>query len=357
MDTKLFPSKRKNIIWAGIFLAQFLLYRLAQSGDHAVQLFSYLFEVQKRAHQLLFSVAPFSVGDVFYLSLFLYLFWAGLMLFKVSKKKRILTQLLIVLNVLFFCYQFFWGMLYFQKPLQQKFASVDISSTEVKALALSYLEKCKLSRRGVKEDGSGVFALKDVRVIQAEILNRQKGIPEAFLGQRTKTDVLSVKESLFGYVMSYTGISGYYNPFTAEAQYDSNLPPSSIPFTLAHEMAHQLGFAREQEASFIGYLTGKNSDNAELRYSTEYYVLKSLLSHLSDSDPAFVQKVLANFSPAMKRDRLAEIRFGENHASFLTDILMFTNDLFLKSNRQEGSITYSYFVDLLVKYELQEEAK
>ena len=29
----------------------------------------------------------------------------------------------------------------------------------------------------------------------------------------------------------------------------------------------------------------------------------------------------------------------------------FTNDLFLKTNQQEGAVTYSYFVDLLVRYE------
>ena len=150
--------------------------------------------------------------------------------------------------------------------------------------------------------------------------------------------------------MSYSGILGYYNPFTAEAQFNANLPSTFIPFTLSHESAHQLGFAREQEASFIGYLSGKDSKNVDLKYSTEYFVLKSLLNSLAEKDEVFVKNILKNYSAGMKRDRLAEKEFVKNHEGILDTFFGITNDLFLKTNQQEGSITYSYFVKLLVQY-------
>jgi hypothetical protein len=53
----------------------------------------------------------------------------------------------------------------------------------------------------------------------------------------------------------------------------------------------------------------------------------------------------------MKRDRNAEKLFIEKHAGLLDIFFGFTNDLFLKSNQQEGSVTYSYFIDLLLRYE------
>jgi len=53
----------------------------------------------------------------------------------------------------------------------------------------------------------------------------------------------------------------------------------------------------------------------------------------------------------MKRDRLAEKKFVKQHEGVLDVFFGYTNDLFLKSNQQDGSITYSYFVDLLVRYE------
>ena len=53
----------------------------------------------------------------------------------------------------------------------------------------------------------------------------------------------------------------------------------------------------------------------------------------------------------MKRDRMAELMFRKKHEGWLQGFFGITNDLFLKSNRQDGAVTYSYFVNLLVRYE------
>ena len=68
-------------------------------------------------------------------------------------------------------------------------------------------------------------------------------------------------------------------------------------------------------------------------------------------DEKFVEAVLKNYSLGMKRDRAYERQFVLKHQGWLNDFFGFTNNLFLKSNQQEGSVTYSYFIDLLVRYE------
>ena len=51
------------------------------------------------------------------------------------------------------------------------------------------------------------------------------------------------------------------NPFTLEAQVNMRMPKINLPVTIAHEMAHQLGYAAENEANFIGFInTFKNAD-------------------------------------------------------------------------------------------------
>ena len=50
------------------------------------------------------------------------------------------------------------------------------------------------------------------------------------------------------------GFAGYLNPFSGEAQVNDNTPLLGTAFTTCHEMAHQLGYAPEKEANFIGYL-------------------------------------------------------------------------------------------------------
>lgn len=240
-------------------------------------------------------------------------------------------------------------MLYFQTPVIAKLPKTEVTLEVRKALALEYLEKSKATRKLVKENKNGVFVCSDLSAIQQEILNQQKTLP-SFICQKKSNDINSFKPSLFGKTMSFTGILGYYNPFTAEAQFNAQLPSSYLLFTLSHESSHQLGFAREQEANFIGYLIGATSKNSELRYSTEYFTLKSLLNSIVNEDENFVKTALENYSEEMKRDRLNEKKFITEHQGFLNEFFGFTNNLFLKSNQQEGSITYSYFIELLVRY-------
>lgn len=242
-------------------------------------------------------------------------------------------------------------MLYFQTPIIKKLSRQDTPEiNKAKKLALQYLEKCKLTRASAHEDHNGIFVVTNLKAIQQEILFQQSRLPQ-YISDKKAPQILSIKPSLFKNVMSFTGILGYYNPFTAEAQYNSELPHTFIPFTTAHESSHQLGFAREQEANFIGYLIGIHSGNPDLRYSTEYFTLKSLLRFIVENDPEFVKSVIQNYSSGMKRDRAYERSFIFRHQGWLDDFFGFTNNIFLKSNQQEGSVTYSYFIDLLLNYE------
>ncbi|WP_312176101.1 DUF3810 domain-containing protein [Chryseobacterium sp.] len=346
--TKIVYKKR---FWAGLLLAQFVLFYLFSRSSVIVSFFESFFEVQKKFHQFIFSWIPFSFGDVLYIFTGIFLIYSITACFRKTRRKRALVQILICINIFYFLYQIFWGMLYFQTPIIKKLNSQEKPTVEkAKILALQYLQKCKETRKRAQEDANGIFIIKDLHAVQQEILKRQTMLPENISG-KTAPEINSFKPSIFKNVMSYTGILGYYNPFTAEAQFNSQLPNTLIPFTSAHESSHQLGFAREQEANFVGYLIGINSTNVELRYSTEYFTLKSLLNYILDKDPAFVKSILKNYSPEMKKDRAYEKAFILKHQGLLDDFFGFTNNLFLKSNQQEGSVTYSYFINLLLNYE------
>lgn len=316
-----------------------------------ISFFESFFEIQKEVHQLAFAWITFSLGDLFYILTGVFLLYNIISLFKKRTRRSSLLSILVGINIFYFLYQIFWGMLYFQVPIIKKLPSQEKPTTEkAKVLALKYLEKCKKTRSIVKEDPNGIFIITDLKAIQKDILAQQSKLPRTISGKKAP-EINSFKPSLFRKVMSFTGILGYYNPFTAEAQYNSQLPNTYIPFTSAHESSHQLGFAREQEANFVGYLIGIESENPELRYSTEYFTLKSLLNFIVEKDPEFVKSVLQNYSPSMKRDRAYEKAFALKHQGWLDDFFGFTNNLFLKSNQQEGSVTYSYFIDLLLNYE------
>lgn len=340
----------KNGIWVSILFTQFFLFYGVSFQEKVITWHGQFFEFQKRIHQYLFSVVPFSVGDVFYLFLggsLLYFFVKSIRLRKLE-----VTSLLVGANLFYFSYQMFWGLLYFQAALRNQFSSQEFHQEEVEALTWKYLELCKISRERVSENESGVFELKDIKGVENAILKNQEKLSLKF--KKYSTGIVLFKPSLFSSMMGFMGISGYYNPFSAEAQYNEKQPHSDLPFTIAHESAHQLGFAREQEANFIGFLLGKGSENQDLAYSTYWYALKSLLRFQMKQNPELVEEVKYSFSEGMRRDYAYEQNFYERHGGRLAGFFEVANDWFLKSNQQEGSVTYSYFVDLLILYEMEE---
>ena len=245
-------------------------------------------------------------------------------------------------------------MLYFQPLIIKKLSNkeVKINDSDLKTLSLKYLELCKQTREKVSEDKNGIFRINDIDKIKCEILEQQKHLPN-YINSKKPVKFLSIKSSLYDGFMNYTGILGYYNPFTAESQFNPNLPTTNIPFTLAHEMSHQLGYAKEQEASFIAFLCAQTSTNKDLEYGAQLYVLKSLLRSLSRDirNRDFVLQTISQYSEKMKKDRKNELEFYERNTGIISDFFGVTNDLFLKSNQQDGQITYSYFINLLVIYE------
>lgn len=345
---------KKSKICAAFLLSQIFIFYIFSKSQTIIGWFFGFFLFQKKLHQKFFSALPFSAGDFGYILLVILLVY---LVFKIWKRKQnALSELLILLNLLYFIYQIFWGMLYFQQPIGEKLNSkkVELGASQIRNIAEKYLQKCKEERKDLAENKVGVFRISSLENLQNAIYSSQKSLPD-FVLPIQKINIPSVKPSLFSKILEYTGITGYYNPFSAEAQFQKYQPESSLPFTLAHETAHQMGFAREDEASFVGFVMSRNSENLELQYSCDFYVLRNLIFILKENSPGYADTLLGEFSPEMRRDYNFEKKYYEEHAGVFAQIFSIANDLFLKANRQDGEISYSYFMTLFFQYEAGEK--
>lgn len=353
VDTKTYNIFRKKRFWAGILLAQILLFYLLSQYPIIVRFFQKVFSLQAGFRQGLLSKIPFSVGDIIYAASFMLCIAAiARLVFKI-KRNRTALHLLWYTNAAVLLYYLFWGMLYFATPVGHQLPNPKLQNTFNKILAEKYLKNCIEDRKLVTEDKNGVFKIPALVPIEEDIRRHQAALHEFFPFSMTAR--LCIKPSLFSNILGYTGILGYYNPFTAEAQYDADMPSPDLPFTLAHEMAHQTGIAREDEANFAAWLLGKDSRNVALKYSADYFALRSILNALAASDEAFVKGVLTRYSAGMQRDRRYQLVYRHRHEGWGDKLLGFTNDIFLRGNRQDGSISYTYFVDLLRRYEYRQQ--
>jgi len=339
---KLFSRKR---FWASLWLAQFCVFYLISKTEKGIYFFERLFSLSQNFRVKLIKYIPFSVGDIFYFVICILLIVILIFLFKQNTRNFSMKFLLISINILYFSYQIFWGMLYFQKPLLSRKKIKPIDTEILKPLAEYYFQECIKLRKQLPGE---VFKIGNIVDLKKEIKTQQKNV--ALKYSKGNNIDIALKPSIYSLPMSFTGILGYYNPFTSESQYNSSVPDTEIPFTLAHETAHQIGFAREEEANFIAYIIGESTTNPEIKYSVYWFALKNILYNIAKQDLEFSQNIIQNFPENILNDYKFERKFRKEHQGKLRDFFAFTNNLFLKSNRQEGSITYNYFIYLLLDH-------
>ncbi len=157
------------------------------------------------------------------------------------------------------------------------------------------------------------------------------------------------KKLLLPRVQSHMGFSGFYSPFTGEANINTDIPLSSQPFTIAHEMAHQRHVASEDEADFLGVAACLSSGRPIYIYSGALAGLKMLAGPLAAQDPAAWQAIAATLPPEVAADWNRSIDYWAQFKTPLEEWSRDAYDAFLKSQGEElGIRSYGACVDLLV---------
>lgn len=159
----------------------------------------------------------------------------------------------------------------------------------------------------------------------------------------------------FSELMSYADIAGMYFPFTVESNINVDGPFFTIPATMGHEMAHQCGFMREDEANFIGYLACKDAADPLTRYSGYSLAYDYALSALIRADRDAAAVVNDGLSEEVKADRQARAEYLKQYEGPVAEASNAANNAYLKANQQQdGTRSYGRMVDLLLAEARQE---
>lgn len=159
------------------------------------------------------------------------------------------------------------------------------------------------------------------------------------------------KRVLLSHWWSYTGITGMYNPLFAEANVNTDQLAVAIPFTALHELAHVAGFAREDEANFMAFLSGLHHDAPAYRYSALSRAALYVLDKLRTADRARYDELVAAIDAGIRRDINAERLYWQAFEGPVQTVATATNDVYLKSNRQtDGVQSYGRMVDLVLAF-------
>ena len=322
---------------------------------YSLQIYPYVSQV----FRWLFGWLPFSIGDIVWLVLFLFLTKQLFLLvrFIFTKKWRVtykdkfvpfLYSFVLFTTIFYILFNIFWGINYNRQGIakQLNLPIKEYSVDELKTInglltqKINATKQSLLRNKTVYPNTQHLFEMTD---------NAYENVAEKF--PFLKYEFRSIKNSMWGWLGNYTGFLGYYNPATGEAQVNTTIPKFTQPFTTCHEVAHQLGYAKEMEANFVGYLAASSSPDTLFQYSvyTDLFTYANRTLYYADSTSAFYYRRLLLTS--VLEDYKERRKFNQDHISFIEPIFRSAYGLFLKSNQQpQGILSYDEVTGFIIAY-------
>lgn len=311
-----------------------------------------------RLLRLLFGWIPFSLGDLLYAFAFV---WLLRKVFRAVKRlarrqyDRLLLEALVrkylkLVLWIYLVFNLFWGLNYNRAGIAGQLG-LDVQPYGAEALTTL----ATVLQQRLNAAAPGVDSLERLRLDRDNAALFQTGI-RAYEQARDSFPFLayrspSIKPSLYSPVGHLFGFTGYYNPFTAEAQLKLTVPVFVKPFVLCHEMAHQVGYAKENEANLVAFFAGRHSANPEFRYSAYFDVYLYAIRELARFDTAAFQRLRRTVHPQVKKDYGAYQAYLLRSQNVMEPVMSEFYDRYLKLNNQpKGKGSYNEVVAWLVAY-------
>ena len=294
----------------------------------------------------------FSIGLVlvYFLSVWLIVYLAKALYLIVKKKLKFRTFIynsVAILSPIYFFYMLTWGLAYHKKPLEKllNLDSKNIQDSEIIELSKVLVDSANSTRTRISQTQIDKLSFQEI-FEKAPVGYQNLKEKYSFL----KYEKPSIKKAFGSNLLSYMSTSGIYMFPTGEANVNTNNVFYDAPYVTTHEMAHQLGFASEEEASYLAFLACKNNPDPVFQYSAYYGTVFRALNKVWEIDSTQSKSLFEKLSPTVKADLEKEKAIWKKFRNPIQKYIVSPfYDLFLKSNGQEqGSRSYDLVVELMV---------
>jgi hypothetical protein len=295
---------------------------------------------------------PFSLGDVLYAFIIVWAVYKVIQFFrrKPSWKKFVIAcrNLTVKFLWVYFFFLVLWGLNYYRYGIgyQLHVEPDNYSTDDLKKLTAQLIYKVNENRRQLDSMHYNYPESKTIFHAAIAEYDTARNIYPYLAYQHA-----AVKKMLSGVFGNYGGFLGYYNPFTGEAQVNTKVPAFIIPFTNCHEIAHQLGYASESEASFIGYLVVKANNSPVFKYSTYFELFGYANSELFSRDSVTARQNIKLLDTLVKKDILIYREYLKAYENPIEPLFTKLYGSYLKAHNQPRGIeSYNEVVAWIVAY-------
>lgn len=309
----------------------------------------------------LFSAVPFSVTEW----VILFLVTLGVVLLIVllvrlirrrwAKAYRTGMTILSVSAALFALFCLWWGVLYYSDSFTEQagLERRDVSVQELETVTKYFAAQANTLAERTERDGNGVCAM-DKDAIFRRSADIYEGAEQPF--PCLAAPAVRAKPVVLSRLLSYIHYTGFFFPYTAEANLNADSPVCLLPSTIAHELAHLRGVAREDEANFCAVVACMESGDDEYRYSGALLAYIYLGNALYSADYDTWHEVYSSLSEAVRADLTANNAYWKQFETPAADVSEKVYESFLQTYGDDrGMQSYGACVDLLTVYYLNAE--
>ena len=292
----------------------------------------YLYSYILKINSFIYSNINIPLGEILYLILIVILIYLVYRFF--SFKLNDLVNLSAFISIVYFIFYSFWGLNYFKTSISDELSIKNDYEFEELDNTLNLI---------ITNINEEVPLLQDFNELDfIEITNMTN---------------LNVKQSLVPSILLFQTVSGHFIPFTSESVVNFDIPKVDLPVVIFHEYAHQIGYADEAEASFIGFMKAVESNNANVRYSGYFNALLNLLNEINKNHKEELEDYTSKLNKRVISDINYYMEFWSKYSNnYLDKLQKYIYDLYLKSNNQEaGIMTYNKVSNFIIDYYQRDE--
>ncbi len=290
-----------------------------------------------------------------------YLIYSIICLVKNKERLKRLYKLIVPLIsfglLVYAAFCMFWGVYYYADDFitQSGLKAEKISVSQLEAVTEYFAEIANEYSGKVNRDQNGLYRPDKKQIVDKSpelYENAEKDFP-CLKGAALKPKLFKLSK-----ILSYTDFTGFFFPFTGEANINNDFPPSLFASTVAHELAHQRGIAKEQEANFAAVLVSMESDDPDFIYSAALLAYTHLGNALSKADYEAWHRIYSSLSDNVLRDFAENRIYWKQFEGPAQTTMNKVYGGFLDSFDQKLKLkSYGACVDLLVNYYYEDTLK
>ena len=359
---------KKTGIWQHrrLFVAVALVFTFSQFSEAVERYYSNgFYPYWGKFLRLLTGWCPFSIGDTIYvfaigygIVLFFQFFYIGFRFKKWPAFSKVLINLAVFLAWVYLVFKISWGLNYDRPEIGQslKITATPYALPELQSLNNQLIQRLNDARAQIPGDSIPTISWKEQKELAHDGYQQLAATNPAFT-----YSFPSIKKCSWNFLGEWIGFTGYFNPFSGEAQVKADLPSILLPYTTCHEIGHQIGYARESEASFAGLLAASASKDVRVKYSM-YLDIYSLIQqelwrqYAATGDSAGLRQQFDSnrqrLDTLVKLDRKAIRRYFQQRSHQITPAFTQVYSQYLKANGQaSGMLSYSEVLGWLLAYQ------